>query len=412
MRIESLTEGARLAIDQIRQSKFRSILTILGVVVGVATVMAISAVITGIRSSIMSEFDAAGPANFYVARFDINAIRITAGNSGPPWGDNPRITATEAREIGRLPSVRRKVIGIDLNGEFTFGRSRLASVAISARENGWGEFTQGTIVAGHDMLPADVNSANRVVLVTDKLAENLFGQLDPIGRQVRINGVPFDVIGVFALADNIFASLQENLAIMPYTSAIKHLNAWDGMLGVFVVTAHNATQAEAMDDVITLLRTRRGLTPATDNNFAVVRQDQLIEVFNRFTAAFFVIMIALSSVALMVGGVGVIAIMMIAVTERTREIGIRKAIGATRREILWQFLFESATLTVIGSAIGMALGGGAAAILAAVSPIPARVPIPAIVAALTMAAVAGIVFGLWPAMRAARLDPVEALRYE
>jgi putative ABC transport system permease protein len=179
-----------------------------------------------------------------------------------------------------------------------------------------------------------------------------------------------------------------------------------------VVTAHHATQAEAMDDVITLLRTRRGLTPATDNNFAVVRQDQLIEVFNRFTAAFFVIMIALSSVALMVGGVGVIAIMMIAVTERTREIGIRKAIGATRREILWQFLFESATLTVIGSAIGMALGGGAAAILAAVSPIPARVPIPAIVAALTMAAVAGIVFGLWPAMRAARLDPVEALRYE
>jgi putative ABC transport system permease protein len=412
MRIESLTEGARLAIDQMRQSMFRSILTILGIVVGVATVMLISAVITGIRSSIMSELESAGPMNFFVARFDFNGVRISDGNSGPPWGDNPRITVSEAREIGRLPSIRSKVVGLDLNGEFTWGRRRLASVSIAARENGWGEFTQGTIVAGHDMLPSDVNSANRVVLLTDKLAENLFGPIDPIGRQIRINGIPFEVIGVFALADNIFASLQENLAIMPYTSAIKHLNAWDGMLGVFVVTAQHATQTEAMDEVITLLRTRRGLPPSAENNFAVVRQDQFVETFNRVTAAFFMVMIALSSVALMVGGVGVIAIMMIAVTERTREIGIRKAIGATRREILWQFLFESATLTLIGSAIGMAIGGGAAGLIAAVSPIPASVPIPAIVAALSMAAVAGIVFGLWPAMRAARLDPVEALRHE
>jgi putative ABC transport system permease protein len=262
------------------------------------------------------------------------------------------------------------------------------------------------------MLPSDVSSANRVVLLTDKLAENLFGSLDPIGRQIRINAIPFEVIGVVRLADNIFASLQENVAIMPYTSAIKHLNAWDGMLGVWVVTAQGATQAQAMDEVITLLRTRRGLAPAEENNFAVVRQDQLVDTFNRVTAAFFIIMIALSSVALMVGGVGVIAIMMIAVTERTREIGIRKAIGATRREILWQFLFESVTLTLIGSAIGMAIGGGAAALIAAVSPIPASVPLPAIVAALSMAAMAGIVFGLWPAMRASRLDPVEALRHE
>jgi putative ABC transport system permease protein len=184
------------------------------------------------------------------------------------------------------------------------------------------------------------------------------------------------------------------------------------MLGVFVVTATDFTQTEAMDQVITLLRTRRGLPPSEDNNFAVIRQDQMIETFNRFTAAFFAIMVGLSSVALMVGGVGVIAIMMIAVTERTREIGIRKAIGATRREILWQFLFESVTLTLIGSVIGMALGGGAAALVAALTPVPASVPLPAIVAALSMAAMAGIVFGLWPAMRASRLDPVEALRHE
>jgi putative ABC transport system permease protein len=413
MWIESFTEGARLAIDQMNQNRFRSILTILGIVVGVATVMWMSALITGVRSTILSEFEAAGPTNFFVARFNMNNVRIVNGRGdGPPWGDNPAITTSEAREIGELPAIRQKVIGIDLNGEFTYGRQRLASVSIAARENGWGAFTQGTIVAGHDMLPTDVTSASRVVLITDRLAETLFGHIDPIGRRIRINAIPFEVIGVFSMGDNIFASLQENLAIMPYTAAIKHLNAWDGMLGVFVVTATDFTQTEAMDQVITLLRTRRGLPPSEDNNFAVIRQDQMIETFNRFTAAFFAIMVGLSSVALMVGGVGVIAIMMIAVTERTREIGIRKAIGATRREILWQFLFESVTLTLIGSVIGMALGGGAAALVAALTPVPASVPLPAIVAALSLAAMAGIVFGLWPAMRASRLDPVEALRHE
>lgn len=413
MRIESFTEGARLGIDQMRQNKFRTILTILGIVVGVATVMWISAMISGIRSAILTEFEAAGPKNFFVARFDMNNVRIVNGpGNRPPWGNNPKITVSEARAIGQLPSVRTRVIGLDLNGEFTYGRQRLANVSIAARENGWGAFTQGTIVAGHDMLPADVSSANRVVLLTDRMSTKLFGTLDPIGRKVRINGIPFEVIGVFALSDNIFASLQENLAIMPYTSAIKHLNAWDGMLGVFVVTANDASQSQAMDDVITLMRTRRGLGPADENDFALMRQDQMVDLFNRFTLAFFVIMIALSSVALMVGGVGVIAIMMIAVTERTREIGIRKAIGATRREILWQFLFESVTLTLIGSAIGMALGGGGAALVAAVTAVPAKVPLPAIVAALTMAAMAGIVFGLWPALRASRMDPVEALRHE
>jgi putative ABC transport system permease protein len=262
------------------------------------------------------------------------------------------------------------------------------------------------------MFPADVISATPVVIVTEHLAQALFGTLEPVGRQVRLNGQPFTVIGIFKPADNIFAALNKNFAIVPYTAAIKRLDAWDGLLNCFVVTAPGYTQADAVDQVISAMRTHRGLRPLEKNNFEIVKNDDLIATFNRFTGVFLMVMFALSSVALLVGGVGVIAIMMIAVTERTREIGIRKALGATKREILWQFLFESITVTVIGVVIGMVLGAGAAFLLAHLTPLDAKVPVSAIVAALTMAVLSGIVFGLWPAWRAARMDPVVALRYE
>jgi putative ABC transport system permease protein len=184
------------------------------------------------------------------------------------------------------------------------------------------------------------------------------------------------------------------------------------MLMVFAVTAADATQDEAMDQVITTMRTMRGIRPADANNFAVIRQEEFLKTFNRITGVFFMVMLALSSVALMVGGVGVVAIMMIAVTERTREIGIRKALGATRREILWQFLFEAVTVTCIGAILGMALGAGGAFLIAAFTPVPAAVPFSAVVAALAMATIAGVLFGMWPAWKAARMAPVEALRYE
>lgn len=412
MRLESLQEGALLALDQLRANKFRSTLTIIGIVIGVATVMFMSGMINGIRTSVMGAFEASGPNNFMVARFNFNSVRIVSDGSGPPWGSNPAITVREARAIERLPTIRAAHVGLDLSEEFSFERQRVASVSIAARDAGWSEFTQGRMVAGHDMLTADVRAAARVVVLSAPLAETLFGTLDPIGRQVRIRGVPFHVVGVFEQADNVFASLQKNFAVLPYSSAIKHLDAWDGMLVVFAVPRAGVPQETAIDEVITLLRSTRGVRPAEENNFAIIRQEEMVDTFNRITGIFFLVMLILSSVALMVGGVGVIAIMMIAVTERTREIGIRKALGATKREILWQFLFEATTVTVIGGAIGMLIGGGLALVVAALTPIPASVPLSAILAALGMATVAGVLFGLWPAWRAARLDPVEALRYE
>ena len=410
MRLESLVEGATLALDQLRANKFRSGLTILGIVVGVATVMLMSAMIQGIRSTVMDSMDAAGPTNFSVGRFNPSSVQFI--NDGPPWGDNPKVTIREANMIGALPAVKTKVVSVGTNAEVSYGRQRMSGISVNGQDAGWADYTTGTIVNGHDMLPSDVMAARQIVIISEHLAEALFGTLDPIGRQIRMNGMPFHVIGVFKPEDNIFAALQKNFAVVPYTAAIKHLDAWDGMLNVFVVTSPNATQEQAVDQVVSLMRTSRGLRPMDENNFAIIKAEDLIATFNRFTGVFFMVMISLSSVALLVGGVGVIAIMMIAVTERTREIGIRKAIGATKREILWQFLFESITVTFIGAAIGMILGASGAFLLAALTPVPAAVPFTAVVAALTMAVMSGVVFGLWPAWRAARMDPVVALRYE
>jgi putative ABC transport system permease protein len=179
-----------------------------------------------------------------------------------------------------------------------------------------------------------------------------------------------------------------------------------------VSPAPGYTQQQSMDEVTATLRSLRELKPGEDNTFSIVTQDKLLESWNKITGVFFLVMMVLSSIGLMVGGVGVVAIMMISVTERTREIGVRKALGATRREILWQFLVEASTLTLVGGAVGMLVGGLVAFALSRLTPIPAHVPLWSIVAALAASAFTGVGFGLYPASRAARLDPVEALRYE
>ena len=171
-------------------------------------------------------------------------------------------------------------------------------------------------------------------------------------------------------------------------------------------------QQQAMDEVVATLRSLRGLKPGQENNFSIVTQDKLLDSWNQVTGMFFLVMLVLSSIGLIVGGVGVVAIMMISVTERTREIGVRKALGATRRAILWQFLVEASTLTLVGGAAGMLVGGVLAFAVSRLTPIPAHVPLWSIVAALGASALTGVGFGLYPANKAARLDPVEALRYE
>jgi putative ABC transport system permease protein len=199
---------------------------------------------------------------------------------------------------------------------------------------------------------------------------------------------------------------------MPHSTFTKVADYWKGWLMLAVTPKDEYTVAEAQDQVTAALRVHRGLRPGAENNFALVSQDRLMESFNKVTQGFFLVMLALSSVGLMVGGVGVVAIMMISVTERTREIGVRKALGATRGEIMFQFLVEAATLTLVGGACGMLLGALIAWLIRAATPLPAAIPLWSVVLAVVASTVTGVFFGLYPASKASRLDPVEALRYE
>lgn len=417
--LTALSEGLAIAWEALRANKLRSSLTILGVAVGVSVVVAMAALITGIRTSVMSAFESAGPNNFVVTRFDFTQVRnADEGNNRPPWWDKPEIEPEEADRIAALPGIDEALFNFGFSATFDFEGQRVSGVNCQGYSAGWPRYSQGDFIAGRDFTPAEVRQNRALVVISAELALELFGQRDPIGKRVRVENVfrgtqeSFTVVGVYQQEPNIFSSAVKHFGIFPHTAAERRLrqNAWQAQ--ILVVPKDSVSMAEAQDEVIAALRAMRGLGPRDENNFALLSSAQIVDLFNRLTAVFFLVMLALSSAGLLVGGVGVIGIMLISVTERTREIGIRKAVGATRREILWQFLVEASVLTALGALLGMLAGWGLAEAVAAWTPLPARIPVWAVGAAIAMAVLTGMLFGLFPAHRAARMDPVVALRFE
>jgi putative ABC transport system permease protein len=412
MNLTSTREGITIAVDALRSNKVRAFLTTLGIVIGVATVMTMAAAIGGFRGMIMTTLDAIGPKNFIVDRFDQTKIEIS--DDGPPWEGKPAITFMEAEQIATLPSIHSVATANDAQGSnsIRFGAKEMRSVPIMGRSYQWSEYSRGDFLEGRNFLPMDDERSGRAVVISDHVREELFNGQSAVGREVRINGEAFHVVGVYKMADNPFAAAMKDWAIVPTTSARKYLGADPEFLSLLVVPAATSTQEQAMDDVTALLRSMRGLRPSEENDFALMKQEQFKQFWDNLIVIFATVMLILSGIGLMVGGVGVVGIMMISVTERTREIGVRKALGATRREILWQFLVESVTVTVIGGAIGIALASGFAMLITALTPIQATVPLWAIAVSILTMGFGGIGFGLFPAFKASRLDPVEALRYE
>ena len=404
-----LFEGIGIALDSLKASKGRAALTILGIAIGVMVVMVIAAMIGGINQGVSQQLEQLGPRTFFVFRQFQPGIHV----EGPgPHKRPPPITVQEAERLQTLPSVAFVAWGDQTQGPVEIGSRRLGSVTISGMTANWMRVSGGDVFPGRSFTELEAKSSQPVAVVNNALATQLFGARDPMGQRIKVAGLPFNVIGVYNPPPQLFGQQNSPQVILPFDIFDKHIQHFRGWMNLLVSPVEGVTVDQAMDDVIAAMRAMRGLKPSDDNNFAVVTQDKLLASFNKVTGIFFLVMIALSSVGLMVGGVGVVAMMMISVTERTREIGVRKALGARRHEILWQFLVEAATLTLVGGALGMILGGGIAFLLKVLTPVPAAVPIWAIVAALGASALTGIGFGLYPAARAATLDPVEALRYE
>lgn len=410
-------EGVGMALEAIRSNKVRAGLTIAGVAIGVFVVVAMGAVVSGIRQSFKADLDAIGATTFIVQRRSPGINACDGTDEKCPDRRNPPITFDEWKMIERLPGVANTIGLLRGAGNFDYRGVHLENVGYDANSTDWPQVDAADVFPGRNFTRTEHDAGAPVVLVNDTLRVQLFGDSDPIGKQIQINGQQFTVIGVYTPKAGFLKSLEGRgpdtpRAILPLTAAVRHLNAFRSGLTLLVRPFPDAIQSEVMDEVTAALRARRGLKPGQNNTFYLVEQDRIMETFNQLFGAIFAVGLALSAVALLVGGVGVVAIMMISVTERTREIGVRKALGATASTIRWQFLVEAATLTSIGALVGLGIGTGLAFLIRTNSSIPATVPLGTMATALLASAITGVAFGMLPAVRASRLDPVEALRHE
>jgi putative ABC transport system permease protein len=412
VRLSHLAEGVVIALDAIRANKLRSLLTILGVVIGVTTVMAVASLVQGIRRQIFNAIEVAGPTTFYVLRYfsqsPLNPDRL-------PYEVRirPVLQRSDALAIARMPEIRYAGIWVQVLQKVEFQGMRTQQVVIFGADDRYMDVQGGTLLRGRMFTRAEL-TGEPVIVLEQTAADRVFGRLDPLGEQVRVGGSSFRVIGIYQRPANIFEPPgQETGGIVPFAAARERFQ-YDETNSLFIAVKPRTgvTVDQAMDAVTIALRRTRNLRPGMPNTFDLITQDQILDVIGKFTSYFFLAMVSLSSVALLVGGIGVMAIMMVSVTDRTREIGLRKALGATRREVLWQFLVEAATLTMVGGGVGILFGLGAGELLKAGLGLDSEVPLWSIAVACGVSITIGLVFGLIPANRAARMDPVEALRRE
>ena len=412
-RADQLRENLVIAVDTLIANRLRSALTILGVVIGVATVMTMATIVQGVQEQIVRSIQVAGPTTFYVLRvFSTSPVNPDAL---PKWMRvRPDLTIGDAEAIGTLPIIRYAGIWARAQGRLEFLGQRTQPLAIWGADDRFPEVQGGGLQDGRWFTKAELKSGAAVAVLDETRARQIFGRVDPIGKTAIVGGKPLTVIGLYVPVENIFQPQgQEIGAIIPFRTAYYGFRI-DKMRGIWIPVKprDGVTVTEAQEAVTVLMRERRTLRPGEENNFDLITQDQILDTFNKITGVFFLVMIVLASVALMVGGIGVMAIMMVSVTARTREIGVRKAVGATRRDIMVQFLIEAAFLTGMGGLIGILIGLAAGQGVNAVMHIKGEAPIGLTLIAVAVSVGIGLVFGVAPARRAARLDPIEALRHE
>ena len=409
-------ENLKMALQTLRANKLRSGLTVVGVVIGVWTVMAIASIISGIDTAVKKEVESFGTRSIFLHKLDVG-IRT----SEPTREERMRkpLTYEDSAAISLLPTVELSVPFLNItNNRFgqkiLVGRAGKTSAAVRL-EGTLPDYERAGIevISEGRFFSSFENEANKdVCVIGASVADNFFPYGSPLEQTLDIGGSPFRVIGVMEKREQFGggegSNDMNNVIYLPFEVARKLKPNADDLF--ILAIARPGLMEEAKDQITDLLRRRRQVPFGKPNNFAMETAESIIGTFRSIIAGVAIAMIAISSVGLMVGGIGVMNIMLVSVTERTREIGIRKAIGARRRDILWQFLIEAMTLTGLGGLIGLALGWATTLVIR--SFVPSYVPLWAPVGGFVASVGIGLVFGLWPAWKAARLDPIEALRYE
>jgi len=413
MRLDDIKESAFMALDTLRANKLRSSLTILGVSVGVVTVIFMVSIIQGLNKAFADQIESLGSNTIFLSKFAPSFGR-------PPGPDEIHRKDLTMDDAEALRKEAPSVVGVSpihrmLAATLRY-QDKQTDTPILLGVTPYYEFVHSQYVAsGRFVTDIDMQDRSNVVIIGVDVKQALFPYEDPVDKEVRINGNPFRIIGVMEPLGNFFGQSRDNSIFIPISTFDKYYPDRPFPEVVFFVIVRPRSRAfvkPAIDEITDILRRRRRLPAGAPNDFGISSQDSLLDVYNQLTGATALVLTSISFVALMIGGIGVMNIMLVSVTERTKEIGVRKAVGATRLDILSQFLIEAVVLTAIGGIAGLVVGEVASLLMNKYSPLPAYVPLWAIGVGVGISAAVGIVFGLWPAWKAARLNPIDALRWE
>ncbi len=402
-------EGIRIAYDALRAYKMRSILTTLGIVIGVTTVITIVALIQGLNQAFSSEISALGTDTVYIQKFPWTM----QGDDWFKYRNRPNITVDEADRVKELSrTVSAVAPTVETSRTIKHREKTVERVSITGTTAEYLTTANADPEIGRFFSANDVASNRPVAVLGSEVAELLFGQSDPLGKRVTIGGRKFRVIGVLGKKGSFMGFNQDILAIIPIGTFQSAFGAQRRWVTIEVKAKSPQLIEETEDELTGIMRRIRKLTPEKESNFAINKQSLLLDTYNQLTGTLWAVAIGVGAISLIVGGIGIMNILLVSVTERTREIGVRKALGARNSDILWQFLVESMMICSIGVLIGILMAVGIAKLVAATTPLPAAITWWVAFLGLAFVVTIGLFFGIYPASKAARLNPIEALRYE
>ncbi|HEX8142974.1 MAG TPA: ABC transporter permease [Pyrinomonadaceae bacterium] len=412
-RISSLWESFRVAVASLRANKLRTALTLVGIVVGVSAVIAVVTIIKGLDKTVASTFSSQGSTVFTVSK---RPQIITSREDFIKFNKHKDVTHEDAEAIARLcTSCWRTGTTANARELIKHGDQKSDNVPLQGVSLSMFQINDVNVQAGRIWTETEHKAARDVCVIGTDIIENLFGGAQPervVGQEIRIAGRPFQIVGVAETKGKVFGFSRDNVIYLPYPTYVKMYGSHFSLV-VFIQAPSAEMLTEVQDQVRAIMRNRRGKTfKDEEDGFALETQDVFLDLYGKATSNIYIVTIGVAAISLVVGGIVVMNIMLVSVTERTKEIGIRKAIGARRKDILQQFLIEAVAVSAIGGAIGVVTGFGLAYILSFLMGFPLLISPTSAVLGVGVSSVVGIISGLWPAWRAARLDPIEALRAE